>query len=101
MTTSRKILITKIIKQGFGQKVGSELGYSSFDITPTTIEITLDPPIDLTTDEGKEAYNKLQTNLEKMSMNIMEQDIKYYGERYDELRISLEKKKEKVAKFKG
>ncbi len=90
---SRSVTVTKVIKQGFGRTINSEFGYSSFDIQPTTLEVNVDPPIDLTTEEGKEAYRKLQENLTRMSMRILEEDVNYYCDANEELRRTLVKKK--------
>lgn len=89
---AHSVTVTKVIKQGFGRKINSEFGYSSFEIQPTTIEVTIDPAIDLTTDEGRETYRKLQENLTKISARLLEEDVKYYAERNEELRKTLEKK---------
>lgn len=98
---SRKVQVTKITKQGFGRKIGSEFGYSSFEIAPTAIEISLDPPIDLNTSEGKEAYEKMKKILTRMTVHILEEDVKYYSERNDELRMSLEKKGQQLSQIMG
>lgn len=97
----REIKIIKMRSQGFGRKINSELGYSSFEITPATIEIEVNPPIDLATDEGKEAWTKLNGNLRKLSMKAMEEDVEFYASRNEELRITLERKKQKVENIKG
>jgi hypothetical protein len=94
----KHISITKIIKQGFGRKINSELGYASFEIAPTTIEFTFDPPIDITTPEGKDTYDKVKEKIRIASMHILEEDIAYYASRVPELKISLERKDEKVQK---
>lgn len=97
---SREVKITKMNSQGFGQKIGSEFGYSSFEITPLTLEIELDPPIDLATDEGRESYTKMKENLRKLTMKSMEEDVDFYAERNEEFRLTLAKKKEKLDKAK-
>lgn len=96
----REVKIVKMNSQGFGHKIGSEFGYSSFEITPLTIEVVLDPPIDLATDAGKEAYSKMKDNLRKLTMKSMEEDIEFYAERNEELRLTLVRKKEKLDKAK-
>jgi len=97
---SREVKITKIVSQGFGRKINSELGYSSFEITPLTIEITLDPPIDLATSEGKESFVAMKENLRKLAMKSMEEDVEFYAQRNEELSITLERKQEKIDKIK-
>lgn len=97
---SRKVLITKMSSQGFGQKIGSELGYSSFEITPMTIEISIDPPIDLATEEGKEAYAKMKDNLRRLTMKSMEEDLEFYRTRNEELNLTLIKKHAIIEKAK-
>jgi len=94
----KHVSITRIVKQGFGRKINSELGYASFEIAPTTIEFVFDPPIDITTPEGKESYERAKEKLRIASMHILEEDIAYYASRVPELKISLERKDEKVQK---
>ena len=55
----RKILISKIEKRGLSKTVGSGFGFGSWTIGETSIELQLDPPIDITTPEGQAEYKKI------------------------------------------
>ena len=88
----RKILVTKIFKRGSSKAVGSGFVFGSWTIGATDIEVEVDPPIDLTTDEGKEAYRKLKDSLTKMSYKALQEDITYAREHDKELNASLNKR---------
>lgn len=96
----RQVLVTKIVKGGFGRKINSELGFSSFEIASTSIEVHVDPPFDLTTDEGKEGFKKFNENLSKLAMKTMEDDVAFYRSRNEELDLSLSAKEKKVQRAK-
>ena len=88
----RKFLVTKIFKRGSSKAVGSAFGFGSWTIGATDIEIEVDPPIDLTTDEGKEAYRKLKDTLTKMCNKALQEDIVFAREHDKELNASLTKR---------
>ena len=96
----RTVKVSKIVKQGFGRKINSEFGYSSFDIQPTTLEVFIDPPCDLTTEEGKEDYKVLNEKLTVLTAKLLEYDVEYYASRIPELRKTLEKKQRIMDKLK-
>lgn len=87
-----KILVTKIFKHGPSKAVGSAFGFGSWTIGATDIEIVVDPPIDLTTDEGKESYRKLKDTLIKMCNKALQEDITYAREHDKEFNASLTKR---------
>jgi len=84
------------MKRGPSRSVGSGFGFGSWTIGETTIDVELDPPIDLTTDEGKEAYRKLKDSLTKMCHNALQEDIKFAREHDKELNASLTKREKLV-----
>jgi len=84
-----KILITKISKNGFGKTIGSAFGFGSWTIGGTSIEIEVDPPIDINTAEGQKAYKKLKTTLGKMTLNALKEDIILVGNHDIELNASM------------
>ena len=90
--------ITKIIKHGMGQKVGSEFGYSSFEIQPTTIEAIFDPPLNLDVETDSRKYDESVAELRALVQIELEEDTSYYAALNNELRMTLEKKKEKLAR---
>jgi len=98
---SKEILIKKVTKGGFGRKVNSEFGYASFDIVADSIEVHIDPPIDLATEEGRADYVKLQKGLDKMMMEQLENATTHYRDNNDELDMSLKKRDSVVQKAKG
>jgi len=69
------VLITKITKSGVGKTVGSAFGFGSWTIGGTSIEIAVDPPIDISIEEGQEAYKKLKSTLSKMILKALNEDI--------------------------
>lgn len=73
--TKKKILITKISKKGFSKAIGSAFGFGSWTIGGTAIEIEIDPPIDISTKEGQDAYKKLKDTLGKMTLKALNEDI--------------------------
>ena len=87
--TKKKILITKISKNGFGKTVGSAFGFGSWSIGGTTIEIEVDPPIDISTEEGQEAYKKLKDTLGKMTLKALNEDTALACEQDKELNASI------------
>ena len=92
----QKVLVTKIVKGGFGRKINSDLGYASFEIASGAIEIAVEPAIDLATAEGKETYKKLQDNLSKLAMEQLNSDTDFYRKCNEELNISLQRLDKKV-----
>jgi len=87
-----KILITKIEKRGLSRTVGSSFGFGSWTIGETSIEMQLDPPIDITTKEGQEKYKKLKTQLFKMCQRALNEDIQMAREADKELDASIIKR---------
>jgi len=87
--TDKKVLITKISKQGMNRTVGSAFGFGSYTIGGTMIEIEVDPPIDLTTEEGQEAYKKLKQTLSKMCLTALKEDVELARKEYKELDASI------------
>ncbi len=98
---ARKVLVTKVTKGGFGRKVNSEFGYASFDIATDALEVMVDPPLDLSVEEDREAYKKLQESLSKMVMKQLEDNTSLYRSRNEELDMSLAKREAVVHKAKG
>jgi len=96
MTDNRKILITKISKRGFSQTVGSAFGFGSWTIGETSIEVEINPPIDITTVEGQETYKKLKESLAKMTLKALNEDIEMARARNKELDISITKREQLV-----
>lgn len=94
----RKILITKISKRGFSRAVGSAFGFGSWTIGETSIEVEVevDPPIDITTVEGQEAYKKLKESLTKMTLKALNEDIEMARTRDKELDVSITKREQLV-----
>lgn len=88
----RKVLITKVLKVGPSRAVGSAFGFGSWTIGNTTIEVVVDPPIDLTTEEGKDFYKKLKDSLTKMCYKALQEDIEYARKSDKELDKSLIKR---------
>jgi len=72
---AKKILITKIEKKGFGKSVASAFGFGSWTFGSTTIEIEVDPPIDISTKDGQEEYKKLKDTLSRMTLTALNEDI--------------------------
>ena len=70
-----KVLITKMVKHGTGKTVGSAFGFGSWSIGGTSIEIELDPPLDITTAEGQAAYQKMKASLGKMTLRALAEDV--------------------------
>lgn len=89
VNTKKKILITKISKNGFGKAIGSAFGFGSWTIGGTTIEIEVDPPIDISTEEGQEAYKKLKDTLGKMTLKALNEDITLACKQDKELNASI------------
>lgn len=87
-----KILITKIEKRGLSHTIGSSFGFGSWTIGETSIEMQLDPPIDITTKEGQEKYKKLKTQLFKMCQRALNEDIQMAREADKELDASIIKR---------
>lgn len=96
MADDRKILITKISKRGFSRAVGSAFGFGSWTIGETSIEVEIDPPIDITTVEGQEAYKKLKESLTKMTLKALNEDIEMARARDKELDTSITKREQLV-----
>lgn len=87
--TKKKILITKISKNGFGKTVGSAFGFGSWTVGGTSIEIEVDPPIDINTEEGQEAYKKLKDTLSKMTLKALNEDVALACRQDKELNASM------------
>ena len=98
---AKQVLVTKVTKGGFGRKINSEFGYASFDIAADSIEVVVDPPMDLATEEGREAYKKLQESLSKLTMKQLEDNTALYRSRNEELDMSLTKRESVVSKAKA
>jgi len=97
---AKSIKITKITSTGFGRKINSEYGYSSFEITPTVVEAIIDPALDIATEEGLEEFKKIKTDLKNMAAAMLEADVHYYASRNNELKMTLEKKARLLKKSK-
>jgi len=89
----KKILITKILKSGFGKAIGSAFGFGSWTIGSTAIEVEIDPPIDINTKEGQEAYKKLKDSLSKMMLNALNDDVALACKNDKELNASIIQRK--------
>ncbi len=100
MSEKRKILVSKVRKQGIGRTIGSRFHYGSIRIDPTTVEIEIDPPLDLTDPEDKEVYKKIQDTLTKMAHNQLENELAYYQQHNEDLHYSLEKIDSDITNFK-
>jgi len=91
--TKKKILITKISKKGFSKAIGSAFGFGSWTIGGTiggtSIEVEVDPPIDISTEEGQETYKKLKDTLGKMTLKALNEDIALACRQDKELNASL------------
>ena len=87
--TKKKILITKISKNGFGKTIGSAFGFGSWTIGGTIIEVEVDPPIDISTEEGQEAYKKLKDTLGKMTLKALNEDVALACRQDKELNASI------------
>ena len=87
--TKKKILITKISKNGFGKTIGSAFGFGSWTIGGTIIEVEVDPPIDISTEEGQEAYKKLKDTLGKMTLKALNEDVALACSQNKELNASI------------
>jgi len=92
----KKILVSKISKRGFSRAIGSAFGFGSWVIGETSIEIEIDPPIDLTTEEGKVVYKKLKENLAKMALKALNEDIELARTQDKELDASIIKREQLV-----
>jgi hypothetical protein len=88
----RKILVGKIEKRGVSRTFGSGFGFGSWTIGETSIEIQLDPPIDLTTAEGQEQYKKIKVQLYKMCQRALDEDIQEARKTDKELNASIVKR---------
>ena len=88
-TKKKKILITKISKNGFSKTIGSAFGFGSWTIGGTSIEIEVDPPIDISTEEGQEAYKKLKATLSKMTLKALNEDVALACKQDKELNASI------------
>jgi len=88
----RIIYVTKILKKGPSKSVGSAFGFGSWTIGATDIEIEIDPPIDLKTEEGKERYRKLKDTLTKMTFKALQEDIQYMKDHDKEFNASVTKR---------
>ncbi len=86
---TKKILITKISKKGFGLSIGSSFGFGGWTIGGTTIEIEVDPPIDISTEEGQKEYKKLKESLGKMTLKALKEDIALACKQDKELNASI------------
>ena len=96
VNTEKKILITKISKRGFSRTVGSAFGFGSWTVGETSIEVEVDPPIDITTVEGQETYKKLKESLAKMTLKALNEDIEMARARDKELDVSITKREQLV-----
>ena len=85
----KQILITKISKNGFSKTVGSAFGFGSWSIGGTSIELEVDPPIDINTEEGQETYKKLKDTLGKMALKALNDDIALACKQDKELNASI------------
>lgn len=90
--SKRKILVGKIEKRGVSRTIGSEFGFGSWTIGETSIELQLDPPIDLTTAEGQEQYKKIKAQLYKMCQRALDEDIQMAREIDKQLDASITKR---------
>jgi len=88
----RKILVTKIEKRGISRTIASAFGFGSWTIGETSIEIQLDPPLDLTKPEDQENYKKIKEQLFKMCRRALNDDIKIAREMDKELDASIAKR---------
>lgn len=91
-TEKRKILISQISKRGFSKTVASGFGFGSWTIGETSIEIILDPPIDMTTEEGQEEYKKIKIEMAKMCQRALVEDIQMARNADKELDVSIAKR---------
>lgn len=89
---SQKILISKLEKRGVSRTIGSGFGFGSWTIGETSIELQLDPPIDLTTEEGQDRYKKIKTQLFKMCKRALDDDVQMARESDRELDASIVKR---------
>ena len=96
MPSDRKLLITKITKRGFSRAIGSAFGFGSWTIGETSIEINIDPPIDITTTKGQEVYKKLKESLSKMTLKALNEDIELARSQDKELDASITKREQLV-----
>ena len=90
------MLVTKIRKDGVSRTIGSEFGFGSFTIGATSIEIDIDPPIDMDTDEGKIKFKEMHNRLARICTKALENDVDYLSERNKELRMSKKKREDLV-----
>jgi hypothetical protein len=88
----KKISITKISKTGMSKTVGSAFGFGSWTVGGTSIEIEIDPPIDISTDGGQESYKKLKDTLSKMVLKALNEDIVLACSQDKELNASMAKR---------
>ncbi len=88
----RKILVTKIEKRGISRTIASAFGFGSWTIGETSIEIQLDPPLDLTKSEDQEKYKKVKEQLFKMCRRALNDDITMARETDKELDASIVKR---------
>lgn len=88
-TNKRKYLITKISKNGFGKTIGSAFGFGSWTIGGTSIEIEVDPPIDISKKAGQEEYKRLKDTLSKMTQNALNEDVVQACKQDNELNKSI------------
>jgi hypothetical protein len=85
--------ITKIVK-GFSRKIGSTESFSSFDFSPCIIEVELDEPIDISTKEGIEQFQKASDEIFRLVRISHNRDVKECAAHYPELQKTIEKKRE-------
>jgi len=86
---SQKVLITKIIKNGFSKSIGSAFGFGSWTIGATSIEVELSQPIDIGTKKGQVEYKKIKDALGKMSLRALNEDMALACKQDKELNASI------------
>jgi len=91
-----KVLLSKVSKRGFSKSIGSSFGFGSWTVGETTFEIEIDPPLDLTTAEGKEEYKKIKDSLTKMCYKALQEDIEYNRKQDKEFDASIIKRESYV-----
>lgn len=92
----QKILINTVSKRGVSRTIASEFGFGSWTFGETSIELQLDPPIDITTQEGQQKYQKIMAQLFKMCHHALEKDIDAVAQKNEELNASIARRKTTV-----
>lgn len=91
-----KIFVSKIEKRGVSRTIGSGFGFGSWTIGETSITLEIDPPIDLTTEEGQERYKKVKKQLFRMCQTALNEDIQEARSTDVELDASIVKREDLV-----